>query len=77
MTDPRPTGEQRLKAALQRRHLHARTEDPIPYDDDWGWWICQRLCRIEAQMKWIVALAASALAAEVLRILLASLGILQ
>ena len=29
--------------------LGPRTDDPKPYDDDWGWWIDFRLGRIEAQ----------------------------
>ena len=77
MTDPEDakplTGEQRLQAAIHRRQRRARQDDPAPYDHDWGWWIDKRLSRIEAQMKWLVVLAASALAAELLRILFSSL----
>jgi len=53
----------------------ARTKAPEPYDDDWGWWINDRLTRIETQIKWLITLAAGALAAEVIRLGLAALGI--
>jgi hypothetical protein len=55
--------------------LQPRIDDPKPYDDDWGWWIEFRLGRIEAQIKWLVALAAGTLLAEVLRVALAALGL--
>jgi len=81
-------GEQRLRAAVRsharrRRarqgpgppHLQPRTDDPKPYDDDWGWWIEFRLGRIEAQIRWLLALAAGALLAEVVRVALTALGL--
>ena len=61
-------GEQRLRHALQRRKKPARTAKPEPYDDDWGWWIDQRIGRLETQIKWLVGLAATTLATEVVRI---------
>jgi hypothetical protein len=52
-----------------------RTDDPKPYDDVWGWYIELRLDRMEAQIKWLLALAAGALVAEVIRVALAALGL--
>ena len=68
-------GEQRLRQSLQRRQQRARKEDPCPYDDDWGWWMEQRLGRLETQIKWLITLAAAALAAEVIRVALAAWGL--
>jgi hypothetical protein len=62
-------GDKRLKAAVARQKKRARKDQPIPYDDDWGWWIEQRLNHLEGNIKWLVGLAATTLAAEVLRIL--------
>ena len=76
MTPSPGPGEQKLRAAIHRQQQPARQDDPCPYDNDWGWWIDKRLHRLEHQIRWIIALAASALAAEVLRILLAALGLL-
>ena len=75
MTEPKPppSGADRLKAAVHRRRLATRLDDPTPYDPDWGWWIEHRLCRLETGIKWIIGLAAATLAAEVIRILLTSL----
>ena len=61
-------GEKRLRDAVKRRSNTARTEKPEPYDNDWGWWIDQRLRRLETQIKWLVGLAATTLAAEVIRV---------
>jgi hypothetical protein len=69
-------GEQRLRAAIQRRRQQTRRDDPCPYDDDWGWWIEKRLSRLETQTKWLIGLAAGALAAEVIRVALNALGFL-
>jgi hypothetical protein len=52
-----------------------RSETPRPYDDDWGWWVDQRLARLEQQIKWLVGLAGGALAAEVVRLALAAWGL--
>lgn len=76
-------GETRLRATIRRsasslppwKRGPARTKAPEPYDDDWGWWINDRLTRIETQIKWLITLAAGALAAEVIRLGLAALGI--
>ena len=69
-------GEERLRAAVRRHRDRTRKEDPQPYDHDWGWWIEQRLSRLESQLRWLVTLAGGALAAEAIRIGLEALGIL-
>ena len=61
-------GEERLKEALRRRRKPARTKRPEPYDADWGWWMEQRLDRLESQIKWLIGLAATTLATEVIRV---------
>ena len=75
-------GETRLRQSLQRRRNQlqqafgrARRDDPCPYDDDWGWWMEQRLSRLETQLKWLTGLASAALAAEVIRVALAAWGL--
>ena len=68
-------GERRLRAALRRRRGRARRVNPVPYDDDWGWWVERRLGRLESSMKWLVGLAGAALAAEVIRVGLSALGL--
>lgn len=70
-----PPGESRLRAALQRRRKAVRQENPTPYDEDWGWWVEQRLARIEGQGKWLLRLVLGVLAAEGLRVTLAYLKI--
>jgi hypothetical protein len=70
------SGEERLRATLRRtRSQKPRTTDPVPYDDDWGWWMHDRLSRIEEQIKKLLWLGVGIFAAEVLRIALAALGI--
>ena len=64
-----PSGEDRLREALRRRRLRARIEAPRPYDDDWGWWIEQRLTRLEQGQRWLLGLALSTLAAELIRVI--------
>lgn len=64
-------GETRLRQVLRRRPS-ARQADPEPYDTDWGWWINTRLARVEAKLKWILGLALTTLAAEIVRIILAT-----
>ncbi len=61
-------GEKRLRDAIARRRKPARSKRPEPYDNDWGWWMEQRLGRLETQIKWLVGLAATTLASEVIRI---------
>jgi len=63
-------GERRLRDALKRYQKLPRTTQPQPYDDDWGWWIEQRLQRLETGQKWLLRLALGTLAAELGRILL-------
>lgn len=63
-------GERRLHAAIQRRRDRAaRSADPTPYDDAWGWWIEERLGRLETGVKVIIGLVVTTLAAEAIRIL--------
>ena len=69
-------GEARLRKAIHR-HLSpraggikggpARRDAPQPYDDDWGWWIEQRLTRLESGQKWLIGLAISTLVATILK----------
>jgi hypothetical protein len=62
-------GEQHLRRAVRQiAPRPPRRQEPQPYDEDWGWWIQERLKRIETQMKWLLGLALSALAGEVIRI---------
>jgi hypothetical protein len=75
LTRPPRSGEEKLRAAIDRRRQVTRQDDPEPYDPDWGWWINKRLARLETSLKWLVGLAAATLAAEVIRILLASLNL--
>jgi hypothetical protein len=69
------TGEEKLKAAIARRRQRTRSEDPTPYDDSWGWWVEERLARLENGQTWLIRIAIGALAAEILRILGNVLGI--
>jgi hypothetical protein len=76
----RGPGEEKLRATLRRHRdsgfsAGARKKDPAPYDSDWGWWIEKRLARLEKQIRWLVGLAAAALAAEAIRIALAAFGL--
>ena len=68
-------GDERLKAAIARRRQAARSEDPRPYDAAWGWWIEERIARLEKGQLWLIRIAAGALAAEIIRIICAALGI--
>ena len=65
-------GEARLVHAIRKRKPNTRQDDPQPYDTDWGWWINTRLARVEAKLKWILGLALTTLAAEIVRIVLAT-----
>lgn len=67
-----PSGETRLRNAIRNRRSRTRHDDPKPYDTDWGWWIDTRLARVEAKLKWILGLALTTLAAEIIRIILAT-----
>lgn len=69
------SGDDRLRAALARRQQRARDEDPHPYDDAWGWWIEERIARLERGQLWLIRIAGAALAAEVVRIICTTLGI--
>jgi len=69
------SGDDRLRAVIQRRRQHARRDDPHPYDNDWGWWIEERIARLENGQTWLIRVAISALAAEILRIIAIATGL--
>lgn len=69
------SGEARLKAVIARRRAAARSEDPRPYDDAWGWWIEERIARLESGQLWLIRIGIGALVAEVIRILCMALGL--
>jgi hypothetical protein len=72
------SGDDRLRAAIARRRRKrsdARSDDPKPYDHAWGWWIEERIARLERGQTWLIRIAIGALAAETLRIIWATLGI--
>jgi hypothetical protein len=77
------SGDTRLKAALGRHRRaardhgrsHARADDPKPYDFAWGWWIEERITRLENGQTWLIRIAIGALVAEVLRIIMAATGL--
>jgi len=71
------SGEDRLRAAIARRRKQhdARSEDPRPYDESWGWWVEERLARLENGQTWLIRVAIGALAAEIVRIALVAFGL--
>lgn len=69
------SGEDRLRAVIQRRRQQVRRDDPHPYDNDWGWWIEERIARLENGQTWLIRVAISALAAEILRIIAIATGL--
>jgi hypothetical protein len=77
------SGDAQLKAAIARhracpersRRAAARSEDPRPYDDAWGWWIEERIARLESGQLWLIRIGIGALVAEVIRILCMALGL--
>ena len=69
-------GERKLQEVIQRQRTRARTADPRPYDDDWGWWVEGRLHRLEDGQRWLIRLAGAALATQVIRVLGHAAGIL-
>jgi hypothetical protein len=77
-THQRP-GERRLREQLRRsaraRRHRARSEDPRPYDDDWGWWIEDRIARLENGQTWLIRIAIGALVAEIIRIITVTTGL--
>ena len=79
MTRDRRPGEERLASAarrLLRSRLPAGSKDtPKPYAHTWGWWVEQRLGRLEAQMAWLIRLALATLAGEVIRIVIGTLNL--
>ncbi len=75
MNTHQPPGERRLRQAIARRREGARRNAPRPYDDDWGWWVEERLARLQKGQRWLIRIAAAALAAEVIRIATTALGL--
>lgn len=69
------SGEDRLKAAIAQRRARARSDDPRPYDESWGWWVEERLARLENGQTWLIRVAIGALAAEIVRIALVAFGL--
>jgi len=69
-------GEQYLKEVIHKQKARTRTEDPRPYDDNWGWWVEARLHRLENGQLWLIRIAGGALAAQVIRILCETIGLL-
>ena len=63
-------GDNRLSESISRYRNQARRDAPKPYDDDWGWWIEQRLEKLESGQKWIIGLAISTLVATIAKTLL-------
>jgi type IV secretory pathway component VirB8 len=69
------TGDDRLRAAITRRKQQARSEDPRPYDDSWGWWVEERIARLEKGQTWLIRIAIGALIAEIIRIITVATGL--
>lgn len=69
-------GEERLRSVIRKSKQRARTTDPRPYDDTWGWWIEGRLHRLEDGQTWLIRLAGAAFAAQIIRMLCDAAGIL-
>jgi hypothetical protein len=78
---PRPgPGEERLKRAVRLlRGLRGkpRRDDPIPYDDSWGWWIQERVATCERKVNLILTLATTAVLGELVRIVLSVFGVID
>ena len=68
-------GERKLREALRSRRRAARSEDPRPYDDDWGWWVEDRIARLEKGQTWLIRIAIGALVAEIIRIAAVTVGL--
>ena len=71
-------GEKRLAEAVRKARQGlgiGKTSMPKPYDHSWGWWVEQRLERLEGQMAWLIRLALATLAGEVIRIVLGTLNL--
>jgi hypothetical protein len=71
-------GETRLVNAVRTARKGSgagKSSNPKPYDHSWGWWIEQRLERLEGQTAWLIRLALATLAGEVIRIVLGTMGL--
>jgi hypothetical protein len=74
-SEEKTSGDSRLKAAIARRKDQARSEDPKPYDPAWGWWIEERIARLENGQTWLIRIAVGALVAEIIRMIMVATGI--
>jgi len=61
--------EERLRDVIVSGQQRPRSEDPCPYDDDWGWWVEERIARLENGQAWLIRIAMGALVAEIIRII--------
>jgi hypothetical protein len=79
VTRTKRPGEVKLAAAVRRFRRAAPPPgvkgDPKPYDHSWGWWVEQRLGRLESQLAWLIRLALATLAGEVIRIIIGALNL--
>jgi hypothetical protein len=75
--DPRPGNARLLEAVARtrRKQSDARDEDPKPYDPAWGWWIEERIARLENGQTWLIRIAVGALVAEIIRMIMVATGI--
>jgi hypothetical protein len=70
-------GEQRLKKAVRSLRGRPRKDNPVPYDDTWGWWVQERIVTLEHKVNLILTLATTAVLAELFRIVLEAFGLLK
>jgi hypothetical protein len=69
-------GEERLKKVVRLLRGKPRKDNPVPYDDAWGWWMQERIVTLEHKVNLILTLATTAVLAELFRILLDVFGVL-
>jgi len=69
------SGEDKLREVIRQRRQLARDRDPRPYDDSWGWWIEERIARLENGQTWLIRIAIGALVAEIIRIICVATGL--
>jgi hypothetical protein len=69
-------GEERLKKVVRLLRGKPRKENPVPYDDTWGWWIQERTTSLERKVNLILTLATTAVLGELIRIALDVFGVI-
>jgi len=69
-------GEERLKKVVRLVRGRPRKENPVPYDDTWGWWIQERTTSLERKVNLILTLATTAVLGELIRIALDVFGVI-